>query len=64
MGKLFNLQVYTGGGGYGVIDTEEELIDDIIKEFGNSIVNEIKDWINSDNAYFENKCLGLCVYRL
>lgn len=45
MNNLFRLEVNTGLGGYGFIDNIHELLEDIKREFGERIREEVEKWL-------------------
>ena len=44
MNSLFRLEVDLGYGGYGYTDTFNELLDDVEREYGESIKSEVEEW--------------------
>ena len=44
MNNLFRLEVDLGYGGYGYTDTFNELLDDVEREYGESIKSEVEEW--------------------
>ena len=44
MNNLFRLEVDLGYGGYGYTDTFGELLDDVEREYGESIKSEVEEW--------------------
>lgn len=41
---LFRLEVNTGSGGYGFIDTLSELMEDVENEYGDEVKIEVETW--------------------
>lgn len=44
MKDSFRLEVDTGGGGYGYNDNFEELLEDVLREFGTDVMKEVQEW--------------------
>ena len=56
MNSEFRLEVDIGGGGYGFIDTFEELLEDVEREYGEEVRNKVKTWaLNSKEGDEFNK---------
>lgn len=61
---LFRLEVDTGSGGYGVIDTLSELMEDIENEYGDKVKAEVKAWATTSKEDDEFQAYGMYIRNI
>lgn len=57
MNDEFKIEVDTGNGGYGFIDTIPELLADVKREYGNDEVKKVNEWLKiakENDEYISN----------
>ena len=62
--NVFRLEVDTGSGGYGFIDTLEELLEDVEKEFGNETKTEVEEWTRSSKEGDQFEKYGMVITNI
>lgn len=62
----FRIEVNTGNGGYGFIDTVPELLEDVEREYGTDEVKKVSEWLESakENDKYISEDGMMCIYHL
>ena len=61
---LFRLEVDTGSGGYGFIDTLSELMEDVENEYGDEVKTEVETWALNSKEGNEFQKYRMCITNI
>lgn len=62
--SMFRLEVDLGSRGYGFDDTLDELLDDVKTEYGEEIMDEVKNWALNSNKNDQFEKYGMYITNL